>query len=113
MPYSVQVSMSTAEPCCVIGLKPALTKVADYNRIMKDFPVNDLLSATELEEIPSALVAIFLQFSKIYPLPQALLQAVCRDFSSVMLTLLGTRRLMQISFDDFEKVSICFGVTHF
>lgn len=33
------------------GLKQALATVSDYNPLMKDFPINDLLSATELERI--------------------------------------------------------------
>jgi len=33
------------------GLKQALDKVNDYNLLMKDFPLNDLLSATELHKL--------------------------------------------------------------
>lgn len=33
------------------GLKQALATVSDYNPLMKDFPINDLLSATELDRI--------------------------------------------------------------
>lgn len=33
------------------GLKQALALVSDYNPLMKDFPINDLLSATELDRI--------------------------------------------------------------
>ena len=33
------------------GLKQAIALVNDYNPLMKDFPINDLLSATELEKI--------------------------------------------------------------
>ena len=97
--------------CCVTGLKPALTMVADYNTLMKDFPLNDLLSATELERIRGSLVAIFAHLKKIrttkYPIQRALrlVEAISRDLSSLMLKVLGTRRLMHIPFDEFEKVS--------
>ena len=37
------------------GLKQALATVNDYNPLMKDFPINELLSATELERIRSAV----------------------------------------------------------
>jgi len=96
----------------VIGLKPALTMVADYNTLMKDFPLNNLLSATELERIRGSLVAIFAHLKKIrttkYPIQRALrlVEAISRDLSSLMLKVLGTRRLMHIPFDEFEKVSV-------
>jgi len=98
----------------MIGLKPALTMVADYNTLMKDFPLNDLLSATELERIRGSLVAIFAHLKKIrttkYPIQRALrlVEAISRDLSSLMLKVLGTRRLMHIPFDEFEKVRIYF-----
>ena len=33
------------------GLKQAIATVNDYNPLMKDFPINDLLSATELDRV--------------------------------------------------------------
>jgi len=96
--------------CFLTGLGPALTMVADYNMLMKDFPLNDLLSATELERIRGSLVAIFAHLKKIrntkYPIQRALrlVEAISRDLSSLMLKVLGTRRLMHIPFDEFEKV---------
>lgn len=77
---------------------------------MKDFPLNDLLSATELERIRGALVAIFAHLKKIrstkYPIVRALrlVEAISRDLSAQLLKVLGTRRLMHIVFEDFEKV---------
>jgi len=117
--YHSNPSMNAPKPlCCVIGLKPALTMVADYNTLMKDFPLNDLLSATELERIRGSLVTIFAHLKKIrttkYPIQRALrlVEAISRDLSSLMLKVLGTRRLMHIPFDEFEKVGIYFGVMH-
>ena len=37
------------------GLKSALDTVNDYQNLMKDFPLNDLLSATDLNSIKIAL----------------------------------------------------------
>ena len=37
------------------GLKSALETVNDYQNLMKDFPLNDLLSATDLMNIKIAL----------------------------------------------------------
>ncbi len=83
----------------------------DYNPLMKDFPLNDLLSATELDRIRVALQAIFNHLRKIrstkYPIQRALrlVEAISRDLSAQILKVLGTRRLMHIPFDEFEKVA--------
>lgn len=99
------------------GLKQALATVNDYNPLMKDFPLNDLLSATELDKIRSALQAIFSHLRKIrstkYPIQRALrlVEAISRDLMSQLLKVLGTRRLMHIPFEEFEKVmNACFDV---
>ncbi|KAJ9599379.1 hypothetical protein L9F63_010141, partial [Diploptera punctata] len=99
------------------GLKQALATVNDYNPLMKDFPINDLLSATELDRIRSAVQLIFSHLRKIrstkYPIQRALrlVEAISRDLGSQLLKVLGTRRLMHIPFDEFEKVMAqCFDV---
>ncbi|XP_064603299.1 cytoplasmic dynein 1 heavy chain 1-like isoform X2 [Liolophura sinensis] len=99
------------------GLKQAMATVNNYNPLMKDFPLNDLLSATELDKIRQAVQAIFSHLRKIrntkYPIQRALrlVEAISRDLSSQLLKVLGTRRLMHIPYDEFEKVmSACFDV---
>lgn len=99
------------------GLKQALAKVADYNPLMKDFPINDLLSATELDRIRSAVQSIFSHLRKVrntkYPIQRALklIEAISRDLSQQLLKVLGTRRLMHIPFDEFERVmNQCFEI---
>lgn len=73
------------------GLKQALATVNDYAPLMKDFPLNDLLAATELEKIRSAVQAIFNHLRKIrstkYPIQRALrlVEAISRDLSSQIL----------------------------
>ena len=63
----------------------------DYNPLMKDFPLEDLLSATELARIRSALVGIFLHMRKIrstrYPVQRALrlIEAISRDLGAQLL----------------------------
>lgn len=99
------------------GLKQALSMVADYNPLMKDFPINDLLSATELEKIRSAVQSIFTHLRKVrstkYPIQRALrlIEAISRDLCQQLLKVLGTRRLMHIPFDEFERVmNQCFEI---
>lgn len=74
-----------------LGLKQALATVNDYNPLMKDFPINDLLSASELDRISLALNAIFNHLKKIrstkYPIQRALrlVEAISRDLMSQLL----------------------------
>lgn len=96
------------------GLKQAVETVNDYNPLMKDFPLNDLLSATELDKIRQALVAIFTHLRKIrntkYPIQRALrlVEAISRDLSAQLLKVLGTRKLMHVAYEEFEKVMSLF-----
>lgn len=99
------------------GLKQILETVNNYNPLMKDFPINDLLAATELERIRVAVQQIFSHLRKIrstkYPIQRALrlVEAISRDLGTQLLKVLGTRRLMHIPFDEFEKVMTqCFEV---
>lgn len=97
-------------PVYRIGLKQAVETVNDYNPLMKDFPLNDLLSASELDKIRQALMAIFTHLKKIrntkYPIQRALrlVEAISRDLSSQLLKVLGTRKLMHVAYEEFEKV---------
>ncbi len=74
-----------------VGLKQALTTVNDYSPLMKDFPLDDLLSATELDKIKSSLTHIFGHLKKIrntkYPIQRCLrlVEAISRDLSSQLL----------------------------
>ncbi|KAK3093975.1 hypothetical protein FSP39_022394 [Pinctada imbricata] len=99
------------------GLKSAMATVNDYNQLMKDFPLNDLLSASELDRIRIALSAIFVHLRKIrptkYPIQRCLrlMEAISRDLSTQLMKVLGTRKLMHIPYDEFEKVMMaCFEV---
>ncbi|XP_018494643.2 dynein heavy chain, cytoplasmic [Galendromus occidentalis] len=99
------------------GLKQALETVNNYNPLMKDFPLNELLSATELDKIKLALQSIFNHLKKIrntkYPISRALklVEAISRDLANQLFKVLATRRLMHIAADEFEKVMVaCFEV---
>ena len=68
-----------------------MATVNDYNQLMKDFPINDLLSATELDRLRVALQGIFVHLRKIrptkYPIQRALrlVEAISRDLSTQLL----------------------------
>ncbi|KRY59545.1 Dynein heavy chain, cytoplasmic [Trichinella britovi] len=73
------------------GLKQALDTVTNYNVLMKDFPINDLLSAVEMDRIRAAVASIFIHLRKIrtsrYPIQRCLrlIEAISRDLQIQML----------------------------
>jgi dynein heavy chain 1 len=92
------------------GLKSAMDTVKDHSVLMKDFPINDLLSANELDKIRTALTTIFQHLKKLrntrYPVSRAgrLMEAVSQDLMQQMLKVLNTYRLMHIGYADFERI---------
>lgn len=93
------------------GLKDATDTVHKYNQLMKDFPLNELLSATDLEKIQEALILIFghinrkLKLSP-YPIRRALplVEAISRDFNDQLLRVLTSHRLLYTPYETFERL---------
>ncbi|MFH4975707.1 hypothetical protein AB6A40_002416 [Gnathostoma spinigerum] len=99
------------------GLKQAMTLVNDYNVLMKDIPLNEMMAATDMGAIRIALTNIFSHMKKLrntkYPIARALrfVEAISKDVYTQMLKVLGTRRLMNIPLADFEELMTqCFAV---
>ena len=80
-----------------------------YNQLMKDFPLNELLSATDLDKIQEAVVLIFghinrkLKLSP-YPIRRALplVEAISRDFNDPLLRVLTSHRLLYTPYEMFD-----------
>lgn len=78
---------------------------------MKDFPLNELLSATDLDKIQEAVVLIFghvnrrLRLSP-YPIRRALplVEAISRDFNDQLLRVLTSYRLLYTPYETFERL---------
>ncbi|PPR06552.1 hypothetical protein CVT26_000730 [Gymnopilus dilepis] len=93
------------------GLKDATDLVHKYNQLMKDFPLNELLSATDLDKVQESLVLIFghinrkLRLSP-YPIRRALplVEAISRDFNDQLLRILTSHRLPFQPYDTFERI---------
>lgn len=78
---------------------------------MKDFPLNDLLSATDLEKIQDSLTLIFTHINRKlklspYPIRRALplVEAISRDFNDQLLRVLTSHRLPYTPYDTFERL---------
>lgn len=78
---------------------------------MKDFPLNELLSATDLDKIQESLVLIFghinrkLKLSP-YPIRRALplVEAISRDFNDQLLRILISQRLPYTPYETFDRL---------
>ncbi|KAF9235737.1 dynein heavy chain, N-terminal region 1-domain-containing protein [Melanogaster broomeanus] len=93
------------------GLNSSTDLVHKYNQLMKDFPLNELLSATDLDKIQESLVLIFghinrkLKLSP-YPIRRALplVEAISRDFNDQLLRVLTSHRLSYTPYDTFDRL---------
>lgn len=85
--------------------------VQKYNVLMRDFPLDELLSATSLQRVKDAIVGIFSHLNKKlricpYPIRRALplVEAISADLDSQIHALLSGRRLMHLEYKDFESL---------
>ncbi|KAJ7366479.1 dynein heavy chain, N-terminal region 1-domain-containing protein [Mycena albidolilacea] len=93
------------------GLKDATDLVHKYNQLMKDFPLNDLLAATDLGKIQESITLIFghinrkLKLSP-YPIRRALplVEAISRDFNDQLLRILTSHRLPYTPYETFDRL---------
>ena len=92
------------------GLIMAMQKVEDYCTFLRDFPIQDLLGATDLEPIAESIRQIFTHLRKArnstYPTQRLskLVEAVSVDLSQQMLKILSSRKLMQIPYSEFSEL---------
>lgn len=84
------------------GLKPAIDKVSNYLLLLREFPINEMLVATTVEQLTQAVRTIFKHMQKIrtavqYPLSRAfhLVEAVSRDLSDRLLKIMSQRLMQQ------------------
>lgn len=85
--------------------------VHKYNSLMKDFPLNDLLSAPDLDKIQESVELIFSHINRKlrlspYPIRRALplVEAISRDFNDQLLRVLTSHRLAYQPYDAFERL---------
>ncbi|CAD6590781.1 MAG: hypothetical protein TREMPRED_005879, partial [Tremellales sp. Tagirdzhanova-0007] len=97
------------------GLKEATDIVLKHNILMKDFPLDELLAATDLEKIQESVYLVFGHINKKlklspYPIRRTLplVEAISLDFNDQLLRVLGSQRLMYM---DYEKFDVAMGLT--
>ncbi|KAI0292242.1 cytoplasmic dynein heavy chain 1 [Multifurca ochricompacta] len=93
------------------GLKDATDNVHKYNQLMRDFPLNELLSAPDVDKIQESLILIFIHINRKlrlspYPIRRALplVEAISRDFNDQLLRILTSHRLLYTPYETFERL---------
>jgi dynein heavy chain 1, cytosolic len=82
--------------------------VQNYKPLIKDFPINDLITASDISKLAEAIVKIFQHLKKAknvhYPIPRylRLVEAISRDMCSKLLLLLHAKHLPHLAFDEFD-----------
>ena len=93
------------------GLKDATELVQRYNQLMRDFPLDELLAATSLQKLLTALENIFIHWHRrlrntAYPVARSLslASAISGDLETQVLSLLHGRTLMHLEYPEFQSV---------
>jgi len=93
------------------GLKEAMEKVQKYNQLMRDFPLDELLSATSLPKVQDSIALIFAHLNKKlricpYPIRRALplVEAISADLDTQLHSLLHGRSLMNLEYREFQNL---------
>ncbi|TVY72993.1 Dynein heavy chain [Fusarium oxysporum f. sp. cubense] len=93
------------------GLKEAMDKVQKYNQLMRDFPLDELLSATSLLKVGEAIHQIFSHLNKKlricpYPIRRALplVEAISADLDDVLHRLLTGTELVNLDYQQFKNI---------
>ncbi|KAG7861843.1 hypothetical protein KL939_000864 [Ogataea angusta] len=93
------------------GIRDALNLAAKYNQLLKDLPINDLLSAQSLDKVGEAVSAIFEHLRKLrvtmYPIQRAieLCQTIVEDIMHKLIGILHNAKVMELAYADFKLIS--------
>lgn len=96
-----------------IELDNAINRVNGCNMLMRNFPINGLISATTIEQIGKAIDDIFERLKKSfkgmecqYPADRyiAFIEAISRDLTAQMVKVLSGMKIMELEFSKFEKI---------
>jgi dynein heavy chain 1, cytosolic len=93
------------------GMKEATDEVQKYNQLMRDFPLDELLSSTTLEKVEESLYSIFSHLTKKlricpYPIKRALslVEAISGDLDSQIHSLVHGRSIMHLEYPEFRDM---------
>lgn len=92
------------------GIKEASEKIQRYNQLMRDFPLDELISATTLNGVQKALLLILGHLNKKlrvtpYPVRRALslVEGISDDLNNSLQSILNGIRLLHLDFKSFNQ----------
>lgn len=89
-----------------IGISQALELTNDYNKLMKDLPLNELVSSHSIKKVEEAIVLLVNHLKKLrltnYPISRAVpfIEAISSDVVTVLKPMLGD--LMDLEYQQFQ-----------
>ncbi|KAJ5973393.1 hypothetical protein N7481_010603 [Penicillium waksmanii] len=93
------------------GLKDASELVQKYNQLMRDFPLDELLSATSLQKVQESLGLIFTHLNKKlkicpYPIKRALslVESISGDLDKKIHDLINGRDVLHLDYREFRSL---------
>ncbi len=92
------------------GLKEAIETSQKYNQLMKDLPLDDLLSSINLPKLNESIIQIFLHMKKLrstsYPINRALpfIERISDDFNSKVKSLINNLDILNLPYNKFELI---------
>lgn len=93
------------------GLKDATELVQKYNQLMRDFPLDELLSATSLQKVQESLNLIFNHLNKKlkicpYPIKRALslVEAISGDLDKKIHELIAGHTILHLDYREFRSL---------
>ena len=93
------------------GLVKARKKVEGYMQLLKEFPINAVMTSPDIKQLTDAVLAVFGHLKRMksaqYPVARAfrLLEAISRDLSQQIVEVLGSLRLMDLPFEPFLEIT--------
>ena len=92
-------------------IDPRLKTARDYNKILKDIPIRELLDAISIEQIGFAIKKVFTTLKRVrqtslYSLPRAidLAECIARDFDEKLKKVVSENPIMQIPYDQHKAL---------
>eukprot|EP00945_MAST-04E_sp_MAST-4E-sp1_P001635 g1635.t1 len=91
------------------GLTQKFSEVNSYMALIRDFPINAILTASNVKQVQQAVAAVFSHMRKMktaqYPVKRSfqLLESVSRDLCKKLVTLLKPLRMMKLPYEIFVK----------
>ena len=90
-----------------------LKTAKDYNKILKDIPIKELLDALTIEQITVAIKKVFMTLKRVrqtnlYSLPRAIELAECiaRDFDEKLKKIVSENPIMQMPYDQHKVLQL-------